>query len=151
MPRHDDASLIYAVGRVNQGIRRAMRARLAEWELSVAEYTTLAVLAARPELSNAQLARRALVAPQSMLEILARLEERGLVERRIDPAHGRILRARLTPEGLELLSLADARVQALQDEIFAGVPVAGQRATLAAMRTAMANLSGQPQPEHQDT
>lgn len=150
-PGRDDASLIYAVGRVNQGIRRAMRARLAEWELSVAEYTTLSVLAARPELSNAQLARRALVAPQSMLEILARLEERGLVERRIDPAHGRILRARLTRAGLALLSAADPRVQALQDEIFAGVPVAARRATLDAMRAAMANLSRHAQRKHQDT
>jgi hypothetical protein len=48
------------------------------------------VLRARPGLSNAQLARRSLVAPQS---ILAKLERRGLVGREVDPGHGRILRA----------------------------------------------------------
>ena len=58
-----------------------MRARLAEWELSVQEYTSLSVLGARPGLSNAQLARRALVTPQSMIEILSKLESRGGVGR----------------------------------------------------------------------
>lgn len=150
-PRRDGASLIYTVGRVNQGIRRAMRTRLAEWDLSVAEYTTLSVLATRPELSNAQLARRALVAPQSMLEILARLEGRGFVERRTDPAHGRILRATLTERGRDTLASADPKVQALQAEIFAGVPEGDQQATLDAMRTAMANLSRRPAGRNQDT
>src|SRR5919206_377822 len=83
MPESGEASFIYMVGRVNQGIRREMRARLSQCELSVAEYTTLSVLAARPELSNAQLSRRALVTPQSMIEILGQLEERGLVRRKV--------------------------------------------------------------------
>ncbi|MGH2881467.1 MAG: MarR family transcriptional regulator, partial [Solirubrobacteraceae bacterium] len=68
------ASLIYMIGRVDRGIRREMRARLAAWELTVAEYTTLSVLEASPRLSNAQLARLALVTPQSMIEILGGLE-----------------------------------------------------------------------------
>jgi DNA-binding MarR family transcriptional regulator len=137
----DDASFIYMVGRVNQGIRREMRTRLTECELSVAEYTTLSVLDARPELSNAQLARRALVTPQSMIEILAQLERRGLVERHVDPAHGRILRATLTPRGHDVLATATPEVDALNEELFAGVPARERRAALAAMRAAMENLS----------
>lgn len=136
-----ETSFIYMVGRVNQGIRREMRARLSECELSVAEYTTLSVLAARPELSNAQLARRALVTPQSMIEILAQLERRGLVRRRVDPAHGRILRATLTERGQDVLATAGPAVDALNEELFAGVPERGRRAALAAMRAAMENLS----------
>lgn len=88
-----EASLTYVVGRVNQGIRREMRARLAQWKLSVQEFTTLSVLSTRPGLSNAQLARRALVTPQSMIEILSKLERRGLVRREVDPDHARILRS----------------------------------------------------------
>jgi DNA-binding MarR family transcriptional regulator len=136
-----DASLIYMVGRVNQGIRREMRGRLAEWDLGVAEYTTMSVLAARPQLSNAQLARRALVTPQSMIEILGQLERRGLVERQVDPAHGRILRATLTRDGRDVLAAAGPAIEALHDEMFAGVPVGEQRAATAAMRAAMVNLS----------
>jgi DNA-binding MarR family transcriptional regulator len=120
--RAQEASLIYVVGRVNQGIRREMRARLAEWQLGVQEYTALSVLRTRPGLSNAQLARRALVTPQSMIEILAKLENRGLVRRDVDPDHGRILRAELTCEGQALLSAADPAILAIQEQMLADVP-----------------------------
>jgi DNA-binding MarR family transcriptional regulator len=133
--------LIYIVGRVNQGLRREMRARLAQWSLSVQEYTTLSVLDARPGLSNAQLARRALVTPQSMIEILAKLERRGLVQREVDPDHGRILRAEVTPGGSDLLREADPRIQAIQDAMLESVPEAERVAAMRAMRGAMRNLS----------
>lgn len=139
--RADEPSMIYIVGRVNQGIRREMRARLSEFHLSVAQYTTLSVLDARPELSNAQLARRALVTPQSMLEILAELQRRGLVQRELDPKNARILRARLTPAGRELLDAATPAITALHEAMFAGMPVHRQQAAMDAMRTAMTNLS----------
>ena len=139
--RSDEPSLIYIVGRVNQGIRREMRARLAEFDLSVAEYTTLSVLDARPDLSNAQLARRALVTPQSMLEILAELERRELVQRQLDPSNARILRARLTRTGRQALSAAAPAIDALHEEMFAGLPAHRQEAAMDAMRTAMTNLS----------
>jgi DNA-binding MarR family transcriptional regulator len=132
---------MYIVGRVNQGIRREMRARLAQWSLSVQEYTTLSVLDARPGLSNAQLARRALVTPQSMIEILGKLERRGLVQREVDPDHGRILRAELTPAGIDLLREADPRIGAIQDAMLESVPEAERKAAMRAMHVAMRNLS----------
>ena len=135
------ASLIYMIGRVDRGIRREMRARLAVWGLSVAEYTTLSVLEASPRLSNAQLARRALVAPQSMIEILGGLERRDLVVRGLDPDHGRILRAELTAAGRGLLTAARPAIAALQDEMFAGVPAEARQAAVMAMRAAMVRLS----------
>jgi DNA-binding MarR family transcriptional regulator len=140
----DDATMVYMIGRINQGIRREMRTRLSPWKLSVAEYTTLSVLKARPRLSNAQLARRALVTPQSMIEILAALERRGLVQRALGPEHGRILRASLTAEGLELLRGARASVGALDDELMAGVPDEQRAAAMAALRVAMRNLAQPP-------
>lgn len=135
------ASLIYMIGRVNQGIRRGLRERLSDFDLSVAEYTTLSVLAARPQLSNAQLARRALVTSQSMLEILAELERRGLVQRELDRDHARIMRARPTAKGHELIAAAEPAVQSVHDEIFAGLSERQQAAVLTAMHTAMTNLS----------
>lgn len=56
-------------------------------------------LAEEPGLSGADLARRLLVTPQASQLDLTGLEQRGLVERRADPAHGRIVRAYLTKEG----------------------------------------------------
>lgn len=136
-----EASLIYAVGRVNQGIRKQMRTCLAQWGLSVQEYTALSVLSARPGLSNAQLARRALVTPQAMIEILAKLESRGLVRREVDPSHGRILRAELTPAAHELLGQADGPIHAIQDALLESVPEAQRRVAIGVMSVAMSNLS----------
>lgn len=138
---------MYVVGRVNHGIRREMRARLVPWRLSVQEFTTLSVLSSRPGLSNAQLARRALVTPQSMIEILAKLEQRGLVTRDVDPGHGRILRSELTPSGQKLIREADPVIHAIQDEMLAGVPERDRQAAMRAMRGAMERLSQRSRPE----
>ena len=62
--------------------------------LSLNQYTTLSVLDQRGGLSNAQLARRSLVSPQSVNEVLLSLEQRGFVRRRAQPEHGRILQTR---------------------------------------------------------
>jgi len=135
------ASLIYAIGRVNQGIRRRMRATLSQWGLSVQEFTTLSVLSSRPGLSNAQLARRALVTPQAMIEILSKLETRGLVRREVDPAHGRILRAELTPAARGLVAEAELAIRAIQEEMLTSVSDGDRAAAMRAMAAAMANLS----------
>jgi DNA-binding MarR family transcriptional regulator len=139
--RAHEASLLYVVGRVSQGIRREMRARLAAWDLSVQEYTALSVLQARPGLSNAQLARRALVTPQSMIEILSKLENRALVTRQVDPDHKRILRAELTPEGEALLSAADPAIRAIQEQMLAEVPAEQRQMLMSALGSAMERLS----------
>jgi DNA-binding MarR family transcriptional regulator len=134
-------SLIYVVGRLNQGITREMRTVLREWDLSVQEYTSLSALGLRPGLSNAQLARRALVTPQSMLEILAKLESRGLVQRNTDPHHGRVIRNELTESGQGLLETAAPGVEQLQDRIFAGLSEAQRRSVTTALEAAMRRLS----------
>jgi DNA-binding MarR family transcriptional regulator len=118
-----------------------MQAALAQWGLSVQEFTTLSVLSARPGLSNAQLARRALVTPQSMIEILARLESRGLVEREVDPAHKRILRAQLTKSGIRLTAEAEPEIDAIQDRMLISLSASERRVVTRSMRTAMENLS----------
>jgi DNA-binding MarR family transcriptional regulator len=138
--RHE-ASLIYIIGRVNHGIRREMRSRLAQWGLSVQEYTTLSVLSARPGLSNAQLSRRALVTPQSMNEIMSKLERRGLVKRAPDPSHGLILRTELTAEGRGLLAEADPAVLAIQEEMMRSIAPRDRQAAERSMLAAMDHLS----------
>ena len=54
-------------------------------------------------LSNAELARQAMVSPQTMHQILRRLEQDGLVLRSADPTHGRVQRTALTDAGRALL------------------------------------------------
>jgi len=130
------------VGRVNQGILREMRSRLAGVRLSVQEYTALSVLRARPGLSNAQLARRSLVTPQSMIETLTKLERRGLVWREVDSDHSRILRARLTAPALALLAETDPAIAAIGDQMLTDVPYRDRAVVMEGMRSAMRRLSG---------
>lgn len=56
-------------------------------------------LSHEPGLSGADLARRLLVTPQAAQLAITSLEDAGLVERRPDPKHGRIVRAYLTASG----------------------------------------------------
>ena len=143
-------SLIYIVGRLNQGIGRELRTLLRSWGLSLQEYTALSVLELRPGLSNAQLARRALVSPQSMIEILAKLESRGLVQRLVDPEHGRVIRNHLSDGGKQALELAAPGVDALQDRIFGELSDAQRASVAAALTVVMDGLStkgrGRPTP-----
>jgi DNA-binding MarR family transcriptional regulator len=71
-------------------------------------------LVQEPGLSGAELARRLLVTPQAAQLAIAALEERGLVERRADANHGRIVRTYLTHEGRQVVR--DCMVPALQAE-----------------------------------
>ena len=110
----DTPTLLYLVGRIDRVVRRHINDAVKGRGLSVNQYTTLSVLDRRSGLSNAQLARRALVSPQSMNEVLLTLERRGLVRRRAHPEHGRILQTRLTAKGRRLLAACDAEVHQVE-------------------------------------
>lgn len=133
--------LPYLLGRVDRGVRAELQERLRAYELSVPEYTTLSVLQTRPGLSNAQLARRSLITPQSMNQVVASLERRGLIEREPDPAHQRILRTTLTPAGVALLDELAGMVTALEDEILADLSPEQRDALVEGLRACMRRLA----------
>jgi DNA-binding MarR family transcriptional regulator len=110
--------------------------------LSVNQYATLSVLDRREGLSNAQLARRALVSPQSMNEVLLALEQRGLVRRRAHPDHGRILQARLTAKGRALLARCDAEVHQVEARMVSGLSEDEQAALRVALLSSIRALQG---------
>jgi DNA-binding MarR family transcriptional regulator len=119
----------YVVGRLDRVLRRRLGAALAPHGLTVAEYTALSVLRTRSGLSNAQLARRTLITPQAMNEVLARLVDRGYVRRTADPDHGRIIRTELTEAADRVLDACDRDVDQIERAMLRGVP-AGERARL---------------------
>jgi len=111
----------YAVGRLERALRRRIVAALEPEGLPLPAYTTLSVLRAEDGLSNAQLARRSLVTPQSMNEVLNLLVDRGYVRRRAEPGHGRILRTELTRAGRRALERCDRAVDVVERELLAGL------------------------------
>lgn len=105
-------TLGYALKRAQQAMRLHMDRQLKEIGLSAPQYAVLASLEAEPGASNATLARRAFVTPQTMQAMLVKLEQAGLVERRPDADHGRIRRTLLTKDGQAVLSQAHRAAQA---------------------------------------
>lgn len=138
---NEPATLVYLIGRLEHGIRRELQRRLAPHQLSVAELTALSGLQRRPGLSTAQLARGSLVTPQAMNLIIAGLEQRGLVERRVDPSHRRALPTQLTPAGHRRLRQVDRIVEAVQTELLQDVPEAEREVLVRALTAAMRRLS----------
>ena len=130
----------YLVGRLDRLLRRRLGRALDDHGLSLSEYTTLSVLAARSGLSNAQLARRSLITPQAANEVLTRLEERKLLRRVADPQHGRVRPAQLTAAGRRLLVRADAAVDVVEREMLAGLAGAERKALADALASAVHRL-----------
>lgn len=137
-----DPTLLYLVGRADRAVRRALNEVLAAHGLSLNQYTTLSVLAHLGGLSNAQLARRSLVSPQSMNEVLLGLEERGLVRRRAHPDHGRILQGRVTPKGLKVLAVCEAEVDAVEQRMVADLSDEERRLLRTALLHCVHSLDG---------
>ncbi|WP_036255314.1 MarR family winged helix-turn-helix transcriptional regulator [Methylocapsa acidiphila] len=107
-------TLGYALKRAQQAMRLHMDRQLKEIGLNAPQYNVLVSLEAEPGASNARLARRAFVTPQTMQAMLVKLEQSGLIERSPDAEHGRIQRTELTEEGRA--SLAQAHLAAQKSE-----------------------------------
>jgi DNA-binding MarR family transcriptional regulator len=115
--------LSYVIGRLDRVLRRRIAELVEPHGVTVSQYTALSVMRSRPGLSNAQLARRALITPQSMNEVLVQLTAAKFIQRRPDPAHGRAIRIDLTTRGERVLLACDREVDALEQDLLAGMHV----------------------------
>ncbi|MGL4410383.1 MAG: MarR family winged helix-turn-helix transcriptional regulator [Zoogloea sp.] len=111
--------LCYLIGRLDHALNRRIRDALTPLGLTVSQYTALSFLENQPQISNAQLAERSLISPQSANELIKLMEGKGWVERVPDPSHGRIVRISLTDAGSVLLNEAHAHVSALENAMLA--------------------------------
>ena len=137
----------YVVGRLDRALRREIGALVAPHGLTVPQYTALSVLRDRAGLSNAQLARRSYVTPQSMNEVIAVLERDGLVTRSPAANPGRVLETTVTDAGLAVLARCDATVTAMEDRMLADLDADARAQLLAALKECVHRLgAGLPDP-----
>jgi len=108
------ARVSYVIARLDRALRRQIADMVAPHGLTATQYTALSVLRVGKGLSNAQLARRSYVTPQSMIEMLGTLENKGLVQRAPAPDHGRIMHVELTAKGRRVLAQCDAEIDRLE-------------------------------------
>jgi DNA-binding MarR family transcriptional regulator len=102
---------------------------LARLGLTLGQGAALRILAVSPGLSSADLARRVGVTAQSIRQSVDDLVDRGLVERRPHPTHGRVIELWITADGLALAEQAQDLVAAIEDDMLLRLD-AGERVSV---------------------
>lgn len=113
------SGIAYLVGRLDHVLNKQLRDVLAPLGITVQQYTALSVFRASGTLSNAQLAERTMVSPQSANEMVKTMEAKGWIERSPDPSHGKIIQISLTRAAQALLQECDAKVVEVESAMFA--------------------------------
>lgn len=111
----------YLIGRTDRIVKRRLTEALAPHGITLPFFTAMSVLQARGSLSNAQLAERSFMSPQSANEIVKMMETKGWIVREADPTHGRIVKLSLTENAQALLARCDATVKKLEAEMLEGI------------------------------
>ena len=133
--------LAYLVGRLDHVLGKRLRDCCAPAGVTVPQYTALSVFRAQGALSNAQLATRTMVSPQSANEMVKQMEVKGWIERSPDPSHGRIIQIQLTPAGHAILAQCDGKVREVELLMFPDMTVEQRAQIHTALRGAVRALS----------
>jgi len=135
-----EPGLSYVIGRLELALRRSLAEGLSSVGVTLPQYTALSVLRRRGALSNAQLARRVMITPQSTIKVIAALERKDLITRVPDPDHGRILRTLLTPLGQEVLAACDRVAAQVEARMLEGLSSEEREALAKALKSSVRNL-----------
>ena len=136
----------YLIKRAQAALNAQMARALHEHGVTLAQFAVLTALAEEPGLSNAELARRAFITPQSMNETLRELEQRTWIIRSHHPTHGRIRQTELTERGRTTLQDCDAAVTAIEQRMLGDLDADQRLQLAAALRLCIAALNPS-QPE----
>jgi len=96
----------YKLKQAQHLLRIRMDEALRSLDLTTPQYAVLAQLELRPGISNATLARASFITAQTMHGIVSNLEKNTLLKRTSNPEHKRILCAKLTKQGLQVVQQA---------------------------------------------
>lgn len=120
--RGEDGHFGYLLRQAANAHRTRVEQALGDLRITHPQFSVMTMLDAYPGHSNADLARLALLTPQTMSVIVANLLKSGIAERRAHEVHGRIQQLGLTDQGRQLLSRAKTLVYALEEDMLADVP-----------------------------
>ncbi|GAA0497808.1 hypothetical protein Ade02nite_53760 [Paractinoplanes deccanensis] len=117
----EEESLSEAFWAVARRLRHRTKVALEPWDLSPSQGRAMTVLARHGDLRLSSLADHLRIAPRSATEVVDDLQQRGLVERRPDPADRRAVLVTLTPHGMSVNTQIQAARQAASARIFAAL------------------------------
>lgn len=133
------ATIGFALKQAQHALRNRMDSGLREIGLTTPQYAVLAFLKTDPGASNAVLARRAFVTPQTMQAIVVALERSGFITRTPHPEHGRVQTTELTASGRDALEAASEIVADAEMRLRkAAAPLNPQAVTAMLLRLAVA-------------
>lgn len=131
----------YILKQAQHGLRSRMDQSLRALALSTAQYAILVALHEVKVASGAELARRCFVTPQTVTGLVGGLEGSGLIIRSASSRHGRVIEARLTPRGRDVLRRANAIVFAIEENMLSDLSKS-ERAMLGRMLRLCASRLG---------
>ena len=124
--RGEQGYLAYLLRQAQAASRLSMERALASLGVTPPQFVVLTMLRAYPGLSGADLARVALLTPQTVGVIIGNLERSGAIARTPHPVHGRALQWALTRRGARLLENCRRRAFVLERRLAAGLNAKSQ-------------------------
>jgi DNA-binding MarR family transcriptional regulator len=124
--RGEKGYLGYLLRQAQAAARLTLERALADLGVTPPQFVVLTMLRAYPGLSGADLARVALLTPQTVGVIIRNLERARTIRKTPHPVHGRMLQWTLTRRGGNLLGKCRRRAMALERRLTAALGVRAQ-------------------------
>jgi DNA-binding MarR family transcriptional regulator len=118
--RGEEGYIGYLLRQAGAAHRLRMERALADVSVTPPQFMVLTMLVAYPGLSNAEVARLAMLTPQTVSVIVANLLRTGAIARRPHAVHGRIQHIDATDQGKALLKQCRSRVKSIEQQMLAG-------------------------------
>jgi DNA-binding MarR family transcriptional regulator len=124
--RGEQGYLAYLLRQAQAATRLAMERALAGLGATPPQFVVLTMLRAYPGLSGADLARVAMLTPQTTGVIIRNLERDGAIRKTPHPVHGRVLQWTVTRRGAALLDKCRRHAQVIERRLVAGLSAKAQ-------------------------
>ncbi|WP_423879193.1 MarR family winged helix-turn-helix transcriptional regulator [Bradyrhizobium sp.] len=119
--RGEEGHIAYLLRQAQAAARLTLERTLTDLGVTPPQFAVLTMLNAYPGLSGADVARVALLTPQTVGVIVGNLERDGAIKKTPHPVHGRVLQWTLTRRGSNLLDKCRHRVAAVERRLVAGL------------------------------
>jgi DNA-binding MarR family transcriptional regulator len=119
--RGEKGHIAYLLRQAQAATRLRLERALADLGVTPPQFAVLTMLDAYPGLSGADVARVALLTPQTVGVIIGNLERDGALRKRPHPVHGRMLQWALTSRGSDLLDKCRRRVSVVERRLVTGL------------------------------
>ncbi len=144
--RGEDGYLGYLLRQASAAVRLATERALEDFGVTQPQFLVMTMVNAYPGCSSADVARLAMLTPQTISLIVGNLEKAGRIERTNSPVHGRVQHMALTDDGVSLLAECRERVQGIERRLGSGLdPDLERQVRRWLVEVATLDLAGNPE------